>query len=159
LALAQKPEAADVSKIIIAATLLISSTLVGRQSGFASDCLSGKREALVAGGFSGLAECSGEDVTLNFVGTTRSGYTVYDYRYRVMAATVMHGGQRIVIFKGAAYVGQYALSPPPYSTASVRVSEVHVRTDEPSSEDAVLDFSNGAPSQAFLDGQVVDLYR
>lgn len=155
--LAQKnPEAADVSKIMIAAALLMSSTLVGCQSGLARDCLSGRREALVTGGFSGLLECSGEDVTLNFVGTTGSGYTVYDYRYRLMSAAVMHGGQRLVIFKGAAYVGQYALSPPPYSTASVRASDVYVRTI---SEDAVLDFSNGAPSQAFLDGHVVDLYR
>lgn len=160
LTLAQETrETADVSKITIAAALLISSTLVGCQSGVARDCLSGKREALVAGGFSGLLQCSGENVTLNFVGTTGSGYAVSDYRYRVMSAAVMHGGQRIVIFNGTAYVGQYPLSPPPYSTASVRASEVHVRTDQPSSEDAALDFSNGAPSQAFLDGQVVDLYR
>ena len=147
------------SKIMTTAVLLMSLTLTGCHIGSARDCLSGKREAFVTGGFSGLLECSGEDVTLNFVGTTGSGYTVYDYRYRVMSAAVMHGGQRLVIFKGAAYVGQYALSPPPYSTASVRGSDVHVRTDKPSAEDTVLDFSNGAPSQAFLDGQVVDLYR
>lgn len=156
---AETPEAARVSKTMIAAILLMCSTLDGCQSGAASDCLSGRREALTTGGFSGLLECSGEDVTLNFVGTTETGYTIYDYRYRAVAAAVMHGGQRLVIFRGSTYVGQYALSPPPYSTAVVLGSDIHVRGDEPSSEEAVLNFSNGVPSHAFLAGHVVDLYR
>lgn len=156
---AENTEAARVSKTMIAAILFIGATLGGCQGGAANDCLSGRREALAAGGFSGLLECSGEDVALKFVGTTESGYMIYDYRYRAMGAAVMHGGQRLVIFRGSTYVGQYALSPPPYSTVSVLGAEVRVRSGEPSSESAVLDFSKGVPSHALLDGHVVDLCR
>lgn len=147
------------SKIIAAAALVMFSALVGPEEIASSDCLSGRREALIAGGFSGTVVCSGEDVTLSLSGTTGSDYTVYDYRYRIMAAAVMHGGQRILIFKGPEYIGQYALSPPPYSNVSVINSRVLVNTNDPFSEDAVLEFSNGPPPQVFIGGYVLDLYR
>jgi hypothetical protein len=148
-----------VSKILIAVALLMVSTFVGPKNSAPGDCLSGRRDALVAGGFSGTTTCSGEDVTLQLVGTTRSGHAIYDYRYRVMAAAVMHGGQRIVTFKGPDYVGQYALSPPPYSTVRVDGTRVLVETHNAFTEDAVLDFSNGPPSQVFVGGNMTALYR
>jgi|GEM_PF-2210189 len=147
------------SKIMIAATLAMLSTLSGPEGRVSSECPAGLQEALIAGRFSGGPVCSGEESTFILSGTTRSGYTVYDYRYRVMAAAVMHGGQRILIFKDSDYVGQYSLSPPPYSTLSVTDSRVVVETPGSPSEEAVLVFSNGPPLQVFIDGHVLDLYR
>lgn len=135
------------------------STVSGPMEGASGECLAGRRDALIAGGFSGLVDCSNEHSTFNLAGTTDSGFTIYDYRYRFMAAAVMHGGQRLVIFKGADYVGQYSLSPPLYSDVSVRGSRVIVQTNDPSQEEADLDFSNGRPPRAFIDGYVLDLYR
>lgn len=147
------------SKIIILVAVLLASTLVGTEGREGSDCLSGKREALIAGGFSGTLMCSGENVSLTSVGTTRSGYQIYDFRYRVMAAAVMHGGQRIVIFLGPDYIGQYALSPPPNSAIHVRGSSVIIRPEGPFSDVTTLDLANGPPSQALLEGHRVSLYR
>ena len=99
--------------------------------------------------------CSAEDATFTFAGTTSSGYAVYDYRYRFRAAEVAHGGQRLVIFRGSEYVGQYALSPPHFGSVSVRGSQVLI---DDVTELAVLDFSQGPPSKTFVGGYELVLF-
>ena len=148
-------------KLTIAAAIFVASTSVASESGVPTECLSGMGRALVAGGFSGGVFCSTENATFRLAGTTGSGaYAIYDYRYRFMPqhGAVAHGGQRMVVFKDGQYVGQYSLSPPSFAALSVRGSEVLVQKDD-DSDIAVLDFSNGPPQQALVDGYVVGLYR
>jgi hypothetical protein len=127
----------------------------------ASECMSGLRQSLVEGGFSGPLVCSKSDATFVLVGrTNKSRYSIYDYRYRFLPknGNVMHGGQRIVIFQGARYVGQYSLSPPPYNSVSVCGSHVIVKSQD-GKERYSLDFSEQPPSEAFVDGEILDFYQ
>jgi hypothetical protein len=67
-----------------------------------SECLMGLRDSLSRGGFSGPLICSKDDATFVLVGrTNKSHYSIYDYRYRFRPkdGNVMHGGQKIVVFK------------------------------------------------------------
>ncbi|CAL4869971.1 hypothetical protein MMA231_04269 (plasmid) [Asticcacaulis sp. MM231] len=70
----------------------------------------------------------------------------------------MHGGQRIVVFQHGRYLGQYMLSPPPFSTLTVDGSHVVV-TKMGHLENDVLDFSAGPAKEAFLDGQIEQFAR
>jgi hypothetical protein len=146
-------------KIILTATVLAVSTFAGAGDPVPAGCMSGMARALVAGGFSGGVICSRENASFDLAGTTRWGYAVYDYRYRFLPehGAVVHGGQRMVVFRDGRYIGQYSLSPPPLSRLSVRGSRVLVRVD--GSGAAALDFSDGPPPQIFVDGSVLDLYR
>lgn len=85
-------------------------------------CLGGRQAALVRGHFTGAIVCSKKNASFVLVGrTTGRKFYIYDYRYRFLPThgNVMHGGQKIVVFRNNAYVGQYALSPPPYVTVTV----------------------------------------
>lgn len=140
-------------------TILGLSIMVGAAGHEAGGCFAAKENALIAGGFSGPLICSTDDVSFDLVGNPGSDdYAIYDYRYRFTAAAVMHGGQRMVIFKGRDYVGQYVLSPPPFAELAVRGNDVIV-TNANSSERSVLDFSRGVPRHALIDGYALILDR
>lgn len=70
----------------------------------------------------------------------------------------MHGGQKIVIFQHGRYIGQYMLSPPPFSTVKVKGTNVIVATKGNSASD-LINFTKGPPKSVFLDGQVEEFYR
>lgn len=147
------------SKTAALLTVIGLSTIVGAAGREADGCLDGRQSALIAGGFSGPLICSAEDATFEPVGNIGSGrYAIYDYRYRFRAAAVTHGGQRIVIFKGRDYVGQYVLSPPPFADLAVNGADVIV-TGGANPGRWVLDFSEGPPHQAFIDGYALNLDR
>lgn len=123
-------------------------------------CLAGKRQALIDGGFTGPLICSNKNATFTFVGRPRdSEYTVYDYRYRFLphAEGVMHGGQKLVVFRGGKYVGQYPLSPPPYIRVSIAGANVVLRGDY--TEPAWLDFSREPPGRILVNGEVETFSR
>lgn len=126
-----------------------------------SECLMGLRESLVKGHFSGPLVCSKSDATFILVGrTSEGGYSIYDYRYRYLPrnGSVMHGGQKIVVFQGTSYVGQYSLSPPPYN--SIFVCGAHVIIQSQDSKDRYyLDFSKHPPRKAFVDDEILIFYR
>jgi hypothetical protein len=137
---------------------LISSAATGRSP---RHCLAGRQQALIAGGFSGPTTCEEFGTTFTLVGrSSPSGYAIYDYRYRFMPhrGGVMHGGQRIVIFHGARYMGQYALSPPPNLNVVVRQSRVILIAPN-SGGRWVLDFSKGLPKSIFADGYNNTLFK
>ena len=126
-----------------------------------SECLMGLRDSLTRGGFSGPLVCSKDDATFVLVGrTSESKYSIYDYRYRFRPkdGNVMHGGQKIVVFQGSRYIGQYSLSPPPYNSISVCGSNVIVKSQS-DKEEYYLDFSKRPPNSAFVDGEDLIFYR
>jgi hypothetical protein len=150
----------------VIAIMLASSLPHSAAAKDASDeCLSGMREALVAGHFTGPLVCSKKNATFALVGRTTGGkYAVYDYRYRYMpeGGNAMHGGQKIVIFRGRSYVGQYALSPPPYVDVSVSGTDVVLKVvnDLSHSLEAVrLNLSEQLPLSVFINGETETLYR
>lgn len=153
--------------IVIAIALVSASSAVATDS---AGCLAGRKQALLDGHFTGPIVCSEADATFRLVGTTKgSHYVIYDYCYRYLlfeGATVMHGGQKVVVFHGRLYVGQYALSPPPFIAMAVHGSSLYMRV-EPSNDDgsdrrsthAIMDFSHGLPASVFINGETEDLYR
>ncbi|MDQ1158929.1 hypothetical protein QE385_003256 [Sphingomonas sp. SORGH_AS 950] len=120
-------------------------------------CLAATAAALAAGRFTGPLVCSRKHATFVLAGRTRGAqFTIFDYRYRYLpdGGNVMHGGQKIVVFRRDKYVGQYALSPPPYAGVTVKGAQVRIRIGE-SPKITTLDFSRAPPQQALLDGYVV----
>jgi hypothetical protein len=91
--------------------------------------------------------------------TAGNKFSIYDYRYRYLPehGNVMHGGQKIVVFRDRTYVGQYALSPP-YVTAIVNRTHVLLRTAvDPQGTN--LDFSRGPPRQILVGGEIETFFR
>jgi hypothetical protein len=124
-------------------------------------CLAGKRDALVRGHFEGPLICSRRDASFHLAGRTAvTGYSIYTYRYRFLPAGggTMHGGQRLIVFHGSDYVGQYRLSPPPFLTATVQGTQVLLHT--PGIRETVrLDFSHTPPGRIFANGEIEDFVR
>jgi hypothetical protein len=143
------------------AKLVVTSVLLSFATACASECLGGKQGALMEGGFTGPLVCSNENSTFSYVGRTtgRIKYSIYDYRYRYLPShgAVMHGGQRILVFDGDTYIGQYVLSPPPYVTTALRGD--HLTLEAGDAEKVTADFSNGPPKDIYLDGETEDFHR
>jgi hypothetical protein len=119
-------------------------------------CMDGRTRALTEGDFSGPILC--DDADASFVLAGRTGdYAVYDYRYRYRPrhGAVDHGGQRILVFRGETYLGQYIASPPPPVSVSVRGSIVHFDT----ADSQPLDLSNGPPAATVLSGHDIRFVR
>lgn len=126
-----------------------------------SDCMAGLRTSLIEGDFSGPLVCSKVDATVVLVGHTREDkYSIYDYRYRFLPedGSIMHGGQKIIVFQDSKYIGQYSLSPPPYSTISICGSRVFVESRDGGGTYS-LDLSVRPPNEAFVDGEIIIFYR
>jgi len=141
-----------IAALSFAALSLSACSLAATQQ----DCMDGRARALKDGGFSGPILC--ENARGSFVLVGRTGaYTIYDYRYRFRPphGAVDHGGQKILIFRGEAYLGQYPASPPPYVTVSVQGSVV--RFD--SADSKPIDLSNGPPTDTVLAGYDVTFFR
>ena len=64
----------------------------------------------------------------------------------------------MAIFHGDKYVGQYALSPPPYTSISVDGSLVKVKSGDTRTA-LSLDFSRGPPSRILINGEETALFR
>lgn len=117
-------------------------------------CMAGMQKAMEDGHFSGVIVCSPRDASFTLVGkTARGGYAIYDYRYRFLPphGNVYHGGQRLLVFRGGNYLGQYGASPPPYASPYVQGSllRFHGRAGEGTLD---LDFSHGPPRRALIGG-------
>ena len=68
----------------------------------------------------------------------------------------MHGGQRLLVFHGDRYVGQYVLSPPPYINVSVKGSQLLLHYNR---ESVRLDFSRKPQSKIFINGETKEFSR
>ena len=124
--------------------------------------MAGLRGALIEGHFTGPLVCSGKDATFVLAGrTTGDKFAIYDYRYRYDppgGGNVTHGGQKIVVFRGTSYVGQYALSPPPYDTVRVRGTNVTIQSHE-TGQIVRVDFSDNPPREVVVDGEPLAFFR
>jgi hypothetical protein len=149
---------AKITVIVTAMSVSLSSAAAEVPSG---QCLAGMRAVLIAGHFTGPLVCKKDNVKFNLVGQTAGRkYSIYDYRYRYMPkkGSVMHGGQKIIIFRKGKYIGQYALSPPPYAAVTVRGSQVVLKISG-ADEEVKLDFSANPPTKVFINGEMETLYR
>lgn len=146
--------------LLAATTVFFCSTAIAfGQKG--SLCLGGRRATLLQGQFSGPLICSEENATFILAGrTSGSRLSVYDYRYRYLPAQgqVFHGGQRIVVFRGQAYVGQYMIGTPPFVSVSVNGANVVLRWDV-NHPGVKLDFSHGPPDKILVNGEVETFFR
>jgi len=148
----------------IGATLVfIAIALWSPIAGAADDstCLA-MQKAMVEGHFSaGPLICSKKDAQLTLAGTTAGStkYSLYDYRYRFLppGGQVMHGGQRVLVFRGRNYIGQYSMSPPPYTTVTVRGP--YLVLSKEGAGTVMVDFSMGPPSSIYFDGDTAPFYR
>jgi hypothetical protein len=105
-------------------------------------------------------ECSGKNATFLLAGrTTGSGYSIYDYRYRFLPhpGGVMHGGQRLLVFHGREYLGQYAVQPDVKVT--VRGTRVFLQVEDNPRDRATMDFSRAPPKRVLINGELVSFWR
>jgi len=140
--------------LLLAAGALAAGATMPTSDQAGAPCLDGRRAALIQGGFTGPLVCSPRDASFILVGHTAGHkFSIYDYRYRYLPehGNVMHGSQKIVVFRGKIYVGQYALSPPPYAAIALHGARVALRNSE-NRKPTVVDFSREPPGKIFFDG-------
>jgi len=145
-----------------AAILLIASALSGQAPATPPDeCMAGLRQTLLKADFSGPLVCSRRDAVFEFVGRTTNGFSIYNYDYRYDppgGSDVMHGGQRVLVFRDKTYVGQYGSWS--RSAVSVRVRGKHVVLQSNETRQSVdLDFSSAPPNEVFLAGELHSFFR
>jgi hypothetical protein len=148
------------SPVALAAVVFASVAAASTSHERPLPCLAGMRSALVQGHFTGPILCSRKDASFVLVGrTAKNKFSIYDYRYRFLAARggVMHGGQRMVVFRNNVYVGQYLLSPPPYNT--LNVNGTHVSLKAAGTLKVELDLTRAPPSHILVDGEVETFSR
>jgi len=145
--------------ILLLAAASASPSLAAHKT--ATECLAGKRAALVRGHFSGGIFCSRKNASFVLVGrTTGKNYAIYDYRYRFRPhpESVVHGGRRLVVFHGETYVGQYGLSSPPEVEVHVVGPQVLLKTPH-DRETVRLDFSKRPPAKILVNGELEEFSR
>ncbi len=133
------------------AMLLMASAAWGL-AGHRPQCLAAERAS------GGVIFCSPKNVSFVLAGrTTGNKYSIYNYHYRIpRPGLATHGGQRLIIFRGDIYVGQYVLLP----EVTVAVSGTHVVLKGDEDVKAVrLDFSRGHHSRIHVNGEVETLFR
>ena len=148
-------------KALLMAPLILTCTATRPVALSSAPCMGGLRHALETGRFTGPILCSPKNVRFTHVGeTARGSFSIYDYRYRFLPLRggVYHGGQRILIFRGAEYLGQYAVSPPPYVSISV-VGMVLRIGGAAKAGNAQLDLAHGPPRKALISGYEVAFAR
>lgn len=147
---------------LIGQYLLVAAT-GANAAGVASDCLEGRYLALKTGGFSGLLSCDRRTTTFSLIGevvTAHAGYLVYHYQYRFKATKggVLHGNQRIVVFDiQGRYMGQYALTAPPHLKPVLKEAHIMLNADGEIKGD--IDFSDGPPSEVYIDGDKATFFK
>jgi hypothetical protein len=98
--------------------------------------------------------CTPKYVSFVLVGRTAgSKYSIYNYHYRFLThrGGVFHGGQRLIVFRGNRYVGNYMLQPE--VSVAVIGTNVILRGGE-IRQTVRLDFSKRPPSQIWANGEV-----
>ena len=124
----------------------------------AAGCLGGKKQALLDGHFTGPIVCSAADATFERVGTTLGyGYTIYDYRFFANDGTTAYWGQKVVIFHGGLYIGQYDLSPPPFAEMFVNETQLVLGVDE--DDQTSLKLTSVPPAEVYLNGKIERFHR
>lgn len=134
--------------------MMFIAAVVGVASGKPSPlCLEAERASR------GVVFCSPEDIRFSFVGQTTGGkYTIYDYRYGFLPhpSGAKHGGQRLIVFRGEKYVGNYMLSPK--VSVTVTGTEVVLKGDEDRAP-VRIDLSRKPPSRLLVNGEVATFDR
>ena len=70
----------------------------------------------------------------------------------------MHGGQRVLVFRGRQYIGQYGLWSRSAVTVRVRGAYVVLQSNE-GRESVELDFLRSPPEKVFLNGEHLSFFR
>lgn len=142
-------------RIVFIASLPIVLTAGERQKA----CMSGMRKALIEGHFTGELVCSKKYATFELIGKTAGrGFSIYNYiySYKHKDMNTAHGGQKMVIFLGSKYYGQYMLLPE--VTIAVQGKYVVLQGDDVRDKVA-LDFSRKPPGKILVNGEPETFYR
>jgi hypothetical protein len=75
-----------------------------------------------------------------------------------MAADVMHGGQKIMIFRARKYVGHYMLATPPFTSMAAQGAHLILSTGG-TDQKVELNLSKGLPARILVNGEVEDFAR
>jgi hypothetical protein len=148
------------SPVVMAAGVVASNATASASNVKPLPCLADMRAALVQGHFTGPILCSRKDAAFVLVGRTKGNkFSIYDYRYRFLPAggNVMHGGQKMVVFRNNVYAGHYSLSPPPYTTITVNGGYASLKTDGQSGIE--LNLKRKPPRRFLFNGEVVTFSR
>jgi len=141
-------------KALIVMAAIALTSFVSAAHGEPIQCRAGMRKALIEGHFDTPIICSRANARFVLAGRTPGNtYSIYDYFYRFLPhpGGVMHGDERLVVFKHGRYIGQYNVMGARLSTVTVHGTKVIVTIAENRERD-VLDFFKGPPKEAFLDG-------
>ena len=139
--------------------LILACSLSGvAMASDAAGCLGGRKQALIEGHFTGPVVCSNADATFRLIGTTQGyGYTIYDYRFPANAEPAAPWAQKVVIFHGNVYIGQYDLSPPPFAEMFVNESQLMLGVDDV--DEVSLELSSVPPAEVYLHGKIQSFHR
>jgi hypothetical protein len=126
-------------------------------------CLGGRWDEIKAGGFSGPLLCEDQDASFKLIGIIHlalESYMVYDYRYKFKPpdGSVLHGGQRVIIFNSnGKYLGQYAITPPPQFDITIRGTSIVISSH--GKTNGVIEFKNQPPLSALVDGELIKFFK
>jgi hypothetical protein len=139
--------------------MILACSLAGAAAASdAASCLGGRKQALLDGHFAGPIVCSAADATFQRVGTTQGyGYTIYDYRFLTSAGAAAPWGQKVVIFHGGVYIGQYDLAPPPFAQMLVNESQLILGVDDV--DEVSLELTSVPPAEVYLSGKIEHFHR
>ena len=103
--------------------------------------------------------CATKNTSFVLAGRTTGGrFAIYNLRYRFLThpGGVYHGDQRIIVFRGKKYLGQYYVQP----VVSVAVRGNHVVLKGDDDRTAVeLDFSKAPPNEILVNGEIEEFSR
>jgi hypothetical protein len=127
--------------------------------------MSGLRPALIAGGYSGSTDCKIVAFDIHRV-LSKNGvnfpFSVYDLIYRTLpdfAGGQAHGGERLLIFKGQIYLGQYDLDPPPYSDPIIIGDDILLKGSPRIDGNVIHLTRKELPPKVWLQGDVVEFVK
>jgi hypothetical protein len=121
----------------------------------------------MAGGYSGddnAYMCHDSRVRIRYVGKIafrRASYNIYILIYvglRAGDGLPGHGGERILMFRDGAYVGQFHLDTPPYYRVSVKGRSIRINTKAKYGNEIRMTEA-GPPPNAFLAQDTDGLFR
>jgi hypothetical protein len=133
--------------------LFMASAATLASNELSASCLTAERAS------HGVIFCAPKNVSFVLAGRTSEGrYSIYNYHYRFLThpGGAMHGGQRLIVFQGKRYVGNYTLLPE--VSIAVRGTQIVLKGDDDGAAVRV-DFSRRPPRKILVNGEAETLER
>jgi len=150
-------------KLVMALALVLIASPASAQT----SCYGSLRGPLAAGGYSGdggAYDCKDINVDIKYIGRIPLRGRIF-HIYSLIYQTIpeqsdmsAHGGQRILIFRGKTYLGQFHLDTPPFFKVSIKGSSIRINTRAKFGNEIRLT-KDGPPPRAFLAQDIDGLFR